>query len=333
MKLIAFTSLRVAVASLILTPSVGQPVGILLVENLVDPTTARSAAMAGAVCSSPGDYDAMICNPATLGFARDVHASLGYYRRVLWGSLVWHSFQAGVVYPVWDMSSLGGSFQYFRHVEATATDPYGTPVETVTPYTVITSLSYGRALTDDLSAGATGRLIFDSFPAAEPFRLVTASGAAVDISLHCRLPIPTVNTAVSLNNWGSEIGYPEGYSSGTLPTAFRTGISVTPRANDHLGAYLGFDFSKILTEEMEASARLGGEIDLFHAVFLRAGYVWDERSYIGGLTYGAGLGIPGIGSVSFASVSKTYETGVVSKNHFSLDLQLPLSRKFLAEEE
>jgi hypothetical protein len=329
--LVALAILSFLVGSLVMIPSVSHPVGILLTENLVDPTTARSAAMAGALCSSPGDYDAMMYNPATLGFTRDIHASVGYYWRSLWDSWAWHCFQAGIVYPVWDMSSLGASFLYFRDTEMTAMDPNGNPLGTVKPYKIVSSLSYGRALTADLSAGATGRLILDSFPALDPFRLVTASAAAVDISLHYRLPIPTVNTAVSLTNWGSDMEFPEGYYSGTgkLPTAFRTGVSVVPKLNDGLGAYLGFDYSKILVEEREASARFGGEINLFQRVFLRAGYLWDQRSYMGGLTYGAGLGIPGIGSVSFASASKAFKYDV-SKNHFSLDLQLPLSWKSVA---
>lgn len=333
MKLIAPTSLLVTAAALILAPSAGRTADIFVVENLVDPVTARAAAMAGAVCSSPGDYDAMLYNPATLGFAKDAQANAGYYWRSLWDSYVWHSFQAGVVYPVWDMSSLGAHFLYFRHHEMTGMDPHGTPLGTVTPYTVITSLSYGRALAEDLSAGATGRLIFDSFPALEPFRLVAVSALAADISLHYRLPIPTVSTALSLTNWGGELDYPYEDWSGTLPTAFRTGISVAPRVNDDLGVYLGFDFSKVLTEEKEASARLGGEIELFDAVFLRAGYIWDERNYMGGPTYGAGLGIPGIGTLSFASVSKTNTYDAVSKNHFSLDLRLALPWMAVSEEE
>jgi len=314
------------IGSGILSPSVSHSVGILLHENLVDPVTARPAAMAGAVSASVGDIDAVMYCPATLGFAADIHVYTGYYWRSLWESWDWHCFQAGIMYPVGDESSFGASFLYFIDDEWTAMDPHGTPLGTVRPYTVLTTLSYGRKFTSHISAGATARFIFDSVPALEPFRLSAASGTALDVSLLARLPIPTLSTAVSLTNLGPELKYPvEYYSSGMLPTTFRVGLGAAPEVNEDCDGYFGLDFSKVFTDEAETSVHSGGELLLFEMFAFRAGYVWDMRDYVGGLTYGAGLVITGLGSVNFASVSNTYTSSRLTKNHVSLDIQLPLA--------
>ena len=322
MKPIACTVLLAVVGGTFLAPPASESYYIYLVENLLDPIAARSAAMAGAISSSPGDFSALMYGPATLGFAKDVHLSVSYYGRSFgdtWGS---HCFQAGVIYPAWSSSSLGGSFLCLLDSEVTAMDPQGTPLGTLRPYMVIATASYGTRLIAGLSAGASAKFIFDSVPRTEPFRMVTVSTSAMDVSLLYSLTKLGVSASVSLTNWGPDIDYPGPYRAFALPVAFRAGMSVKARTSDDVGGiYVGFDFSRVLAEYEGSSAHIGGEIDVLRNVFVRTGYVWDQRYDRGGLTIGAGLGIPGVGSLNLASVRKVF--GSHSKLHLSLNLQLP----------
>lgn len=120
MRPLVWNFLLLLVASILLVPVDSHP--YIIWEMLSYPQSAKSAAFGGAVSSLPGDYTAMVYNPATLGFCRYVEIYGTYSgHEVMYGPE--HYFFGGAIYPTKTLGTFGADLTYRLSAEMTWVDP------------------------------------------------------------------------------------------------------------------------------------------------------------------------------------------------------------------
>src|SRR5258706_1982905 len=120
------------------------------------PVGARPAALGGAYSALAVDAYAPTWNPAGLGFLNSAQLAgqhLSYLESI-------HDEYLSFAIPLKsNNSALGASIQYLGSGDIASTDKFGAPAGTFSSHWGSYNLSYGRALTEKLSVGLTGKMI------------------------------------------------------------------------------------------------------------------------------------------------------------------------------
>ena len=333
MKVIFRTLLALALVGLLLGPV--KSYGNFIWELLYDPVSARSAGMADAISSLPGDHAAMAFNPAALGFSRQVTAFATYSRHdFLFGAE--HRTFAGVIYPTGNLGTFAGNLIYRLTDEWTFLDPYGNVTSRYRYHWIVSRLSYGREVLADLSIGAAAKFIYLTYPHySDVAQLQTENTStwALDASVLYKIPLPRTNIGLSLLNVGPDIQFPTGPTR--LPLGFRAGMSTTPISTNMNRLVLGFDIDNVFEDPEVVTTHWGAEYTLFDLLSLRIGFLKDlkhEWMHRNGITYGLGIHIADICWIQFANMNNIYSeySGPyfdTTKFYLTASTTLPFSQK------
>jgi len=252
------------------------------------PTGAGPAAMGGAYSALAKNAYAPTWNPAGLGFLDSTQLAgqhLSYLDSIQYEYLSFvhpldHSTSCSTA-NLCPGSALGGSIQYLGSGDINGMSNSGDPTGTFSSHYAAYNLAYGRAFTDKLSLGATGKLINAKIDD------VSANAYAMDLGSMYRMQ-DNLMLAATLTNIGTQLKF---LSDGDpLPLAFHVG-----------GAYQATHQLLISAEGVYprtglASFHVGSEWRPMEMLALRMGYKTDTLkglSPLAGFTLGLGLDVWG----------------------------------------
>src|SRR5258708_23176197 len=178
-------------------------------------------------------------------------------------------------------SALGGSIQYLGTGDINGTDQNGGATGTFSSYYASYNLAYGRALTDKLSLGVTGKMIRAKLDD------VSASAYAADLGGMYRVQ-RNLTLAATLTNLGTQLKF---LSEGDdLPMAFHIAGAYQPTSHWLV------TLEGVYPKTGLASAHIGGAWRPIEMLAIRSGYKTDTvkgLSALAGYTLGMGLNVWG----------------------------------------
>jgi hypothetical protein len=252
------------------------------------PVGAGPAALGGGYSALANDAYASTYNPGGLGFMESSQFS-GQHLSYL-DSIHYEYLSFGVPLPRSSScssavdcpgSALGGSIQYLGSGDINGMDAAGNQTGDFSSYYAAYNLSYGRAFSDKLSLGLTGKLIHAKLDD------VSASAYAADLGSMYKVN-PNLTLAATLTNLGSQLKFlSEGDS---LPMAVHVGVAYQPSSH-WLVAGEG-----VYPKTGLASFHAGLEWRPIEMLALRSGYRTDtvkENSMLAGYSLGLGLNVWG----------------------------------------
>jgi hypothetical protein len=174
-------------------------------------------------------------------------------------------------------SALGGSIQYLGSGDINGTDVNANPTGTFSTHYAAYNLSYGRAFSDRLSLGITGKWINAKIDD------VTANAYAADFGSMYKATDKLTLAAV-MTNLGTKLTFLD--QSDSLPLAFHLGAAYRPVSQWNLSA------EGVYPQTGLASAHFGIEWHPLQMIAIRTGYRTDtvkENGALAGFTTGLGL--------------------------------------------
>lgn len=265
---------------------------------------ARAAGMGGAFTAVSEGALATYWNPAGLSAAEGGEIALGHFSWYGSSSLQ----NASAAFKLDDKTSIGASITYLSYGQIEGYNEAGQATGDLTAYDMAVGISIGRQITDQLSAGITGKLISQKAEQAE------ASAVAVDLGL--RYSTERYSIAGVASNLGSKMKY--GSIAEDLPVSYRIGLAAR-LINRTVLATVDYDHRPL----SNAVFRNGLELKVAGQYFLRAGYnhVTKQGSQSNsGPTFGAGLRFNRLGFDYAWSSSSQF--GSEALHRFSLAIQL-----------
>jgi len=273
--LLIFCVMAVMLSSLYAQEGVNRRVGTAAASELLIPVGARDLAMGGASLAISSGVEAIYWNPAGLG--RMSGSAEGLFSTMSYLADINVNYAAvGINFSGFGVVGLSVKSLDFGDIPLTTNDdPENRSARTFAPTFITLGLSYSRAFTDAITAGATFKLI------SEKIERVNGSGFAVDFGvqysnvgglsgLHVGVTMKNIGPTVSFDGSGllrpgqaSQGRRPEQFykseaASFELPSTVELGMAYTNKVNEDLnwcvaGAYannnLGLD-----------GYRVGGEV-------------------------------------------------------------------------
>ncbi len=270
--------------------------------QVIVPVGARDLAMAGADLVYTRGVDAVFWNPASvssLNTASGTFSTMSYIADIN----VNYFAVGGALGGFGNIGFTAKTFDFGDIPITTVQDIDGAAGATFSPTYMTMALTYGRAFTDRINFGVTGKLVYESIPRAE------ASAVAFDIGVQYTnfANIEGLGLALVLKNIGNDMHY-EGSgliaeatvdgltdfyykeaSYDQLPSSYSMGLSYKIGEPIFLGA--SFVSNNTSYDELN----LGGEYAFNDMIFLRAGYTYamvdeiDAEDVLFGATFGFGL--------------------------------------------
>lgn len=247
-------------------------------------TSARTAALGGAVVALSEDASAVFINPATLSTAEDRRISATFLKHVLDinSGLVTYSSKTESMghFAVSALYTGNGSFQ--------GADSKGIKTNTFSGNELALSGTYSQSLDSNFYYGATLKFIYSGL------EQTSSSALAVDAGLLYQIPKSRVNIGFSLLNVGAQLSK-YGSESESLPLDVRLGVNHRLRG---LPLLVNFSFHHLADEtdgffDKFTNISLGGELTVSKVIDLRLGYDNRIRSAVSTSTQRGFSGISG----------------------------------------
>ena len=199
---------------------------------------------------------AVFWNPAGLGNQTGTEVS---FTHAPWlpalGADLSYEYLAGK-YSLGSAGTVGGHLTYFNLGEQQATNESGDPLGNFRSYELSTGVSYGKAVTPNLSVGTGVRFVYSSLTGgAIVEEAQTSAGVSFGVDLGVMYRGPELGLgqssrptfAFSLANVGPGISYTENSEfSDAIPTTLRFGTALDTRLDDFNRVTLALDFNKVL---------------------------------------------------------------------------------------
>ncbi len=272
-----------------------QRIGTAAATELLIPVGARDMALGGSTIANSSGVEAIHWNPAGLG--RLTHAAEAMFSTMSYLADTRMSYGA-VAAQFGEFGVMGLSIRSLDFGDipmTTVDDPEGLAGRTYSPTYMTLGLTYGRALTDAISAGATAKLI------SERIDRVSAGGFAFDLGLQYDglVGVSGLQLGVVVKNIGPQISYDGGglyrtaistegdrpeqrykveAASFELPSTLEIGLGYTGKVQDNMVYTLNGVFMN--NNLYEDEYKVGGEYGIKLApveLYARAGYGFVPR--------------------------------------------------------
>jgi len=281
--------------------------------QLLIPVGARGLAMGGAPLGIINGAEAIYWNPAGISAAPK--------SEILFNNMQYIAdIDVNYLSLVFNGGNIGAFGLHIKSLSFGAIDetteelPDGTG-NTYSPTFIVTGLSYGRRLTDRITAGVTGKVIYESImeTSASTFALDMGVQYAFGERLYFGVVMKNVGGKMKYNGRNLERRYQiqssslitdDGFFRGVplasdIPSNFSVGISYHMKVNEENGLILNGTFNNANA----ASDLLSGglEYEFRNLIFLRGGYGYNLQNSddnIFGASFGAGIKYP-IGNFDF----------------------------------
>ncbi len=214
---------------------------------------ARSAAMGDAGIALSADANSMWNNASKLAFIKsDVGLAASYspWLRSLGLQDVYMAYLSGYK-RLDEFQTLGASLRYFALGDLQFTDVNGGSLGVGRPNEFEVSLAYARKLSDNFSAGITGKFIYSNLAGGQQIDnidIVAAKAGAVDISFTYQKPINkgTMRFGTSISNIGSKVSYTKSDFKDFLPGNLGIGGALELDLDDYNQLTFTLDINKLL---------------------------------------------------------------------------------------
>lgn len=253
-------------------------------------SSARAAALGGAVVSIYGDPNMVFFNPAAIGTVDTAAVSFTFLKHVL----DINSGLASYVSPIGVDESWGASVIYASYGTFSQFNNQATQTGTFSVTDIAVQGSYSNILDKNFRYGATAKLIYSNLASARSVAF------AVDAGLIYSMPQSRTNLGFSILNAGTQLNS-YGEESENLPLDIRLGINHRLRG---LPLLVNFSVAHLADENQTFGERItnfeiGGELYLSKVIELRLGYDnylrratrFESSSQFAGLSAGLGVKI------------------------------------------
>jgi hypothetical protein len=281
--------------------------------QLLIPVGARSIALGTGVVSNVKGAEAIAYNPAGMSITDKSELIISTMRYI---ADINHNYIAGTFnggrIGTFGLSVKSTSFGQID--ETTEFQPDGTG-NTYSPVFIVAGLSYSRLLTDRISAGVTGKYIFEGVMQTSANTLALDFGVQYAFNNSLRLGVVMQNVGGKLTYKGRNLerpfqipgstpdaddGYFEGVALGSdIPSVFSFGVSYVVNIAEYNSVELIGTFMNHNAAPDQISGGL--EYDYRDLLFLRGGYMMNAQNqddHIFGYSVGAGLKY-GVGEFDF----------------------------------
>ncbi|MGE3801402.1 MAG: PorV/PorQ family protein [Candidatus Kapaibacterium sp.] len=279
-----FLSINLALLALVTLSSTSwsqsQP---FVYDFLRSDASARSAAMAGAAVTLPGDANGLFYNPALLNtIDSTAPLSITVFKHLLdinSGSLAAAKRFDGV-------GTLGAGVQFNTYGSFERTDRNGNMIGEFGSQDIVLTVGWGNALGEGFSAGVNGKIIFSSIDD------LSSTALALDGGLYFADTVSNIQAGLSLLHLGSQVSTFTEVNE-DLPLDLKLGVSHQLRG---LPLLIALNFSRLLDESDDFFSRfssfsIGGEFTISDPLRLRLGYNNRTRQDV---TYGGSKGLGGL---------------------------------------
>jgi len=268
-------------------------------EQLLIPVGGRSIATAGAFLADVSGVEAIYYNPAGLGTMMGTQAMFDYTSYIADISI---SYLA-VGTNLGDLGSIGLTYKSinFGDIPVTTVDnPDGTG-QTYSPTYVTAGLTYAKALTDRVVAGATFKVIYEGIMNTQTTGWAIDFGVQYHFNKNLSLGVSVANIGSNLEYSGedlkiktpvldSRLGGGNGvYEADTepfqIPSYFELSAAYRFFLNEKTNLNLAATFRN--NNNMDDQIRVGAEFSFMNMFYLRGGYKYNYSSE--GLCLGGGV--------------------------------------------
>jgi len=219
---------------------------------------ARSGAMGDAGIAISADANALHFNASKLVFAEEdlsVSATYTPWLRSLGLNDVYLAYLTGYK-KIDDLQAVGFGLRYFSLGQIQFTDINGEALNTGKPNEFEVTLAYSRKLTDNFSAGISGKFIYSNLASGQQLdggEVISAGIAgAADISFTYKTPIEMQNgesdltIGLAFSNVGSKITYTKSIDRDYLPTNLGLGAAWNMQFDEYNSLTIAADINKLL---------------------------------------------------------------------------------------
>ena len=214
---------------------------------------ARSAAMGDAGIATSADANSLHNNASKLAFIQSdmgLAASYSPWLRSLGLQDVYMAYLAGYK-RLDEFQTLGVSLRYFALGDLQFTDINGGSLGVGRPNEFEIALAYARKLSDNFSAGITGKFIYSNLAGGQQIDnvdIVAAKAGAVDISFTYQKPIRsgTLRLGAVFSNIGSKVSYTKSDLKDFIPGNFGLGGALELDLDDYNQLTFTLDINKLL---------------------------------------------------------------------------------------
>ncbi|MEO6131006.1 MAG: type IX secretion system outer membrane channel protein PorV [Saprospiraceae bacterium] len=214
---------------------------------------ARSAAMGDAGIATSADANSISNNASKLAFINSdlgLAASYSPWLRSLGLQDVYMAYLAGYK-RLDEFQTLGVSLRYFALGDLQFTDINGGSLGVGRPNEFEIALAYARKLSDNFSAGITGKFIYSNLAGGQQIDnidIVAAKAGAVDISFTYQKKINAglLRIGTAFTNIGSKISYTKSDFKDFLPGNFGIGGALELDLDDYNQLTFTADINKLL---------------------------------------------------------------------------------------
>ncbi len=321
-----------------------QRTGTAAATELLIPIGARDLALGGSTIANSTGVEAIYWNPAGLGrvghSAEAMFSTMSYIAdiQVNYGAVAAKFGEFGV------MGLSIKSLDFGDIPLTTVEDPEGTGGRLYSPTYVTLGLTYGRALTDAISAGATAKLV------TETIDRVSASAFAFDVGLQYDglVGVNGLQLGITVKNIGPQVKYDGGglYRSAIstegdrpeqrykveaaafeLPSLIEIGVAYAGKVQDNMmysvnGVFMN---NNLYEDEYRVGGEYGIKLDPVQ-LFARAGYAFvpqikETKDQIFRATLGFGL-MYDIGGGTMLSLDFAYRQVELFDDNIAMSLKV-----------
>ena len=217
---------------------------------------ARSGALGDGGIAISADPNAMHFNASKLAFAEEdfaISASYSPWLQSLGLQDVYLAYLSGYK-KLGDNQAIGASLRFFSLGELQFTDINGLPLGQGNPNEFEVAVAYTRKLSENFSAGLTGKFIYSNLASGQQIDnidIVAATAGAVDISFTYQTPVnigagSTVRIGTAITNIGSKVSYTKSEFKDFIPVNWGLGGALEMNFDDYNQLTFLFDINKLL---------------------------------------------------------------------------------------
>ena len=214
---------------------------------------ARSAAMGDGGLATSADANSMHHNASKLAFIDSdlgLAASYSPWLRSLGLQDVYMAYLAGYK-RLDEFQTLGASLRYFALGDLQFTDINGGSLGVGRPNEFEIAVAYARKLSENFSAGLTGKFIYSNLAGGQQIDnidIVAATAVAMDISFTYQKPLNNGNLRIgaAFTNIGSKVSYTKSEFKDFIPGNFGIGGALELDLDDYNQLTFMLDINKLL---------------------------------------------------------------------------------------
>lgn len=238
-------------------------------DFLRNDVSARASALGGSFLLASNDPNAIFYNPSRITTVTTRQISFGYFKHLLdinSGHLSYAQELSGFGY-------IGGGIVYTNYGEFVKRNEFGVELGKFTANEIAMSVGYANQLAENLTYGASLKLIYSSI---EKYK---STAVAFDWGVTYVISPDKFQVGASLLNLGTQLD-PYMNTKESLPTDLKVGASVKP---EHLPLVVNFSFNKLIEKQNNFMSRfkafsIGGEFTVTQNIQFRFGYNNEKRT-------------------------------------------------------